>query len=162
MAENDIASLVICDAGPLIHLDELNSLALLRDFSQIQVPNSVWQEVQRHRPTALRRRGIRLIRITSVPPPTSELFNLVRTFLLDAGEREALCLMSGNPGAIMLTDDSAARLAAFRVRGSRNHWHHLALATPKASQQTASPKSPAVAYAAIHFIYRSPVAERDH
>jgi hypothetical protein len=33
---------VVCDAGPLIHLDELDSLDLLCDFASVLVPRSVW------------------------------------------------------------------------------------------------------------------------
>ena len=46
---------VICDAGPLIHLDELSALDLLSDFSAVFVPQDVWSEVERHRPAALHR-----------------------------------------------------------------------------------------------------------
>ena len=42
-------AVVVCDAGPLIHLDELGRLDLLNDFFQVVVPASVWQEVQSHR-----------------------------------------------------------------------------------------------------------------
>ena len=38
---------VVADAGPLIHLDELDCLDLLNDFKQIMVPDAVWREVQR-------------------------------------------------------------------------------------------------------------------
>jgi hypothetical protein len=41
---------VVCDAGPVIHLDELKSLALLGDFSTVFMPAMVWVEVLRHRP----------------------------------------------------------------------------------------------------------------
>jgi hypothetical protein len=34
MVENDPFSIAVCDAGPLIHLDELESLSLLSDFHQ--------------------------------------------------------------------------------------------------------------------------------
>ena len=43
---------VVCDAGPLIHLDELDSLRLLSDFDPLLVPGQVWQEVVQHRPQA--------------------------------------------------------------------------------------------------------------
>ena len=36
----------VCDAGPLIHLDELDSLDLLADF-RVWVPNAAWQEVEK-------------------------------------------------------------------------------------------------------------------
>jgi hypothetical protein len=45
--------LVVCDAGPLIHLDELGSLDLLADFPDVLVPDAVWREVNLHRPGVL-------------------------------------------------------------------------------------------------------------
>lgn len=45
-----IAHVVVCDAGPLIHLDELDSLRLLCDFPAVLVPEVVWAEALRHRP----------------------------------------------------------------------------------------------------------------
>ncbi|MFO7904169.1 MAG: hypothetical protein R6U98_16015 [Pirellulaceae bacterium] len=44
---------IACDAGPLIHLDELGCLTLLSDFARVLLPASVWQEVSRHRAGAL-------------------------------------------------------------------------------------------------------------
>ena len=41
---------VVCDAGPLIHFDELGCLDLLTDFRAVLVPEQVWREVQHHRP----------------------------------------------------------------------------------------------------------------
>ena len=38
--------LVVCDAGPLIHLDELEALDLLADFAEVLVPDAVWREVE--------------------------------------------------------------------------------------------------------------------
>jgi hypothetical protein len=43
-------TLIVCDAGPLIHLDELDCLDLLSDFPDVMVPKEVWREVQRHHP----------------------------------------------------------------------------------------------------------------
>ena len=34
-------TLVVCDAGPLIHLDEVECLSLLTDFAEVLVPNVV-------------------------------------------------------------------------------------------------------------------------
>lgn len=42
--------IVVCDAGPLIHLDELGCLDLLSDFFEVLVPEAVWREVRQHRP----------------------------------------------------------------------------------------------------------------
>ena len=44
---------VICDAGPLIHLDELGGISLLDDFPSVLIPDQVRQEVTRHRAEAL-------------------------------------------------------------------------------------------------------------
>src|SRR5688572_20371388 len=107
--------LVICDAGPLIHLDELGCLDLLRDFGEVLVPDAVWQEVARHRPSALRRRKLALRRSLAIPQPTAELTQFAKAFLLAAGEVAALRLMQEYPEAILLTDDSAARLVAERL-----------------------------------------------
>lgn len=115
------ATIAICDAGPLIHLDELDSLDLLADL-HVWVPNAAWQEVQHHRPAALHRATVpceRQVVSGSVPP---ELFALASALSLDAGEIEALALMASVPHALFLTDDAAARLApqqlGYRVHGS--------------------------------------------
>jgi hypothetical protein len=36
----------VCDARPLIHLDEMDSLDLLADFGAVMVPEAVWAKVQ--------------------------------------------------------------------------------------------------------------------
>ena len=65
--------LVVCDAGPLIHLDELDALGLLVDFAEVLVPDAVWREVERHRPRALTHPGVTLQRITPMMAVTPEL-----------------------------------------------------------------------------------------
>jgi len=117
----DDRALVITDAGPLIHLDELDCLDLLATFRRILVPEAVWREVECHRPQALLRADIKLERI-GVDNPDPRVDTLARTFVLHTGEREALGLIEQFPDALFLTDDSAARLAAMalsvRVHGS--------------------------------------------
>src|SRR5438874_1869726 len=115
MAGADPASPLICDAGPLIHLEELGCLDLLRDFADVEVPDAVWAEVQRHRPSALRHRTLRLRRVMSAREATAELIHLAQAFVLGVGELEALKLMQQSPGATLLTDDAAARLVAERL-----------------------------------------------
>jgi len=46
---------VVCDAGPIIHLDELGCLDLLGDFQEISLSDTVWKEISRYRPSALKR-----------------------------------------------------------------------------------------------------------
>lgn len=106
------ALLVVCDAGPLIHLDELNCLDLLADFSRVVVPNVVWREVELHRPTALDQKTIRLEILKPREKPSAELISLHRLLALHAGEVQALQLAQELAADFLLTDDSAARLAA--------------------------------------------------
>ena len=60
MVENDPLLIAVCDAGPLIHLDELESLSLLSDF-KVWVPKGVWKEVQLHRPAVFKQTQIPFI-----------------------------------------------------------------------------------------------------
>jgi len=119
VAKNEPIELV-CDAGPIIHLDELSCLDLLSDFGSILVPEGVWQEVARHRPDALDQEIVPLARTSVSLPQDTKLTTLIRAFALDAGEQEALALMIRQPRATLLTDDAAARLVADQL-GMRVH-----------------------------------------
>ena len=120
MSESSLS--VICDAGPLIHLDELGCLDLLGDFQSIFVPDQVWHEVERHRPGALKHSGVQLQGMPVMISEDAPFQALVQTLSLDLGEQAALSLAVFHPDAILLTDDAAARLAAeslgYRVHGS--------------------------------------------
>jgi len=105
-----IDRIIVADAGPLIHLDELQCLGLLADFAEVRVPDAVWREVDQHRPAALGFAGIRLVR--SLSAPSERVAALSTLFTLHSGEREALSLCLELPNALLLTDDTAARLAA--------------------------------------------------
>ena len=122
MAETDSWPLIVCDAGPLIHLDEVSCLDLLADFETILVPQQVRDEVVRHRPTALES-VIADLRVVPVIINTEPQFRaLAKAFSLASGEQAALSLLWRHPEAVLLTDDAAARLAAktlgFRTHGS--------------------------------------------
>ena len=103
---------VICDAGPLIHLDELDCLDLLADFQTVLVPDQVWQEVEHHRPSALEHRQVKFQRLSVAISRDASFQALVQALSLDTGEQAALSLADLYPDAILLTDDAAARLAA--------------------------------------------------
>ena len=112
---------VVCDAGPLIHLDELSSLDLLGDFARVWIPDAVAWEVYRHRPTVLDDPPFPARRITTDPASSDpRLAAVSRGFSLDAGETAALRLLSQHPDALFLTDDAAARLAA-KALGVRSY-----------------------------------------
>jgi predicted nucleic acid-binding protein len=111
---------VVCDAGPLIHLDELDSLALLGDFSRVLVPEQVWDEALRHR-SRLSESSFDFLSRLSVTNPADPVFqSILRAFSLDQGEQAALALMRVHSGAVLLTDDAAARMAAAAL-GFRSH-----------------------------------------
>lgn len=108
----------ILDAGPLIHLAELDALDALDDFD-LRVPDAVLIEVASHQPYALEKLGGKLQRVlTPQLPPDLQI--LAQSLSLDRGEVEALGLMMANPHAWFLTDDAAARLVA-EQRGYRVH-----------------------------------------
>jgi predicted nucleic acid-binding protein len=104
--------LVVCDAGPLIHLDEVGCLDLLADFSEVLVPDVVWQEVWRHRPTALIHPAVSLRRVLPTAPEPPALEALAQVLSLHTGEWEALRVALEHRPGLQLTDDTAARLAA--------------------------------------------------
>lgn len=111
---------VVCDAGPLIHLDELGCLDLLADFRTVLVPEQVWWEVEHHRPAALECPALEIQRRPVAILEDASFQALVRALALDLGEQAALSLTTLHPHAILLTDDAAARLAA-RGLGCRVH-----------------------------------------
>jgi predicted nucleic acid-binding protein len=101
----------ICDAGPLIHLDELGCLDLLVDENSLLVPHTVWVETLKHRPLLFSIKSIHLERASPSKPTPLVLETLSQVLTLHEGEKEALQIALEHPGAILLTDDTAARIA---------------------------------------------------
>jgi len=110
------ATLVVCDAGPLIHLDQLDCLDLLTDFSRVVIPDAVWLEVERHRPSALKREAVEFVRLKPKGEPSPELISMSSLLALHAGEVQALQIAQDMEADLLLTDDAAARLAARNLR----------------------------------------------
>lgn len=105
---------VVCDAGPIIHLDELSCLDLLADFKEILLPLSVVEEIEKYRPVALTvKLPFRVLRTYN--PADERLATMCRIFALDRGETESLLIMESYPDAIFLTDDASARMVAERM-----------------------------------------------
>src|SRR5689334_13081101 len=103
VAPIDLPATAICDAGPLIHLDELGATDLLAGFEELLIPEQVCVEVVRHRPQALA--GIQLpwarrpVEISTAP-----MFQvLISSFSLGVGEQAALTLMQAHSRAIFLS-----------------------------------------------------------
>lgn len=105
-----MTELVVCNAGPLIHLDQLKCLDLLSDFLTLLVPDVVWNEVLKYRPHALPQSFATLVPAPLVPE--AKVTSLCRAFSLDAGEAACLAILAERGSAIFLTDDAAARLVA--------------------------------------------------
>ena len=122
MARTEPGPLVVCDAGPLIHLDELGCLDLLNDFRSVLVPDQVWREVLHHRPSALSDPQVKLEQMPVDILADASFRAMTRVLALAAGEQAALSLMRQHPDAILLSDDGAARWAAdtlgYRVHGT--------------------------------------------
>lgn len=104
--------LVVCDAGPIIHLDELECLDLLDSFSEVLIPNVVWNEIERHRPQAIPVCQQIAKQVFSAQPLTPDIKAIVQVFSLHAGEIQALNVVQEFQADLFLTDDTAARLAA--------------------------------------------------
>jgi len=108
------ALIAVADAGPLIHLAEVDALDLLRIFETLHLPAAVWREAVaygRVRETALLDLG-NLQRL-NVPQAKVSLFAQEHGLgSLQAGELESLCLCQELGVLLLLTDDLAVRDAA--------------------------------------------------
>ena len=89
---------IICDAGPIIHLDELDCLHLLEDFEKVVVPEVVRREVLKHREVVFDNPEVNWIDISKQYPIEEPLLTMSRVFSLDAGETSALSFMAGESG----------------------------------------------------------------
>lgn len=108
-------SSVVCDAGPIIHLDEVGCLHLMRDFEKVLVPDRVCKEVLKHRNVVFEGGDVNWIGISRRYPMKESARTMCRMFSLDAGESAALEILCKEPDLIFLTDDAAARLVATRL-----------------------------------------------
>ncbi len=104
-------TLVVADTGPVIHLDELGCLDILSDFKEILIPPAVRNEIAKHRPNILQRRDIPFV-IREAAKDHPKVGPLYTLYTLHRGESEALSLCADVPDSLLLTDDTAARLAA--------------------------------------------------
>lgn len=104
-------NLVVADAGVLIHLDELGALDVLSGYAAVFVPDAVWAEVLHHRPQALDNKCFNLVYVPTAPY-SAKVNTMVRLFTLHHGECEALSVCLDRNINTLLTDDTAARLAA--------------------------------------------------
>jgi predicted nucleic acid-binding protein len=81
---------VVADAGPLIHLDELDALDVLGDFEQILISPAVHDELLKHRPSAAGK--CPQLKFTYPPKRLESVDALALRYTLHRGEREALAI----------------------------------------------------------------------
>jgi len=90
-------SLVVADAGVLIHLDELGALDVLGDYVTVFVPDAVWAEVLHHRPQALENQFVALVHVPAAPySPKVNAIAMLFTLHHDECEALSFCLANNN------------------------------------------------------------------
>lgn len=116
----DTAEQAVADAGPLIHLNEIDSLSLLRVFDEVHISHVVLAETtmpKRVDPKRLATLGH--LRNHQVTISDVERFVAEKNLAhLHLGERTSFYLADGLKIGIVLTDDLAVREAA-KVLGLR-------------------------------------------
>jgi predicted nucleic acid-binding protein len=103
---------VVSDTGPILHLREADSLALLQPAGSTHIPPSVEGELLAHDPRwdTERPGWVQVSPLT--PAAREEALGWMRAGLLDLGEAEALALAAQLSADWFLTDDTAARMIA--------------------------------------------------
>ena len=107
--------IVISDTGPLLHLDELGHLDLLKLFTLVEVPKEVIKELGVFRHNAIQHlpNNVHVYEIPCSKPP--ELLQIASIIDLAPGEVEAIALSIVKGHVMMLCDDADARTAAIAM-----------------------------------------------
>jgi len=107
----------VVDAGPLIHLAEIGRLPIVNLFENLFLPDAVWHEAVRHKPTIDTELSmLGNIRRQAVHQESLSHFVMENNLeSLHAGEKECLYLCKSLSVPIILTDDLAARETAKRL-----------------------------------------------
>ncbi|MDC9728910.1 MAG: DNA-binding protein [Methyloprofundus sp.] len=86
----------------------------MADFETIFIPDTVWNEVIKHRPEALPSNKVNFIH-QSIIQSSEQVTALTPLYTLHKGEQDALHLCMEFERSLLLTDDTAARLAAKNI-----------------------------------------------
>jgi predicted nucleic acid-binding protein len=101
--------IVVADAGPILHLHWIGCLSWGLPPTSIHLVEQVWTEITQHAPQALT--DPRLER-----EPVVEIDRALQAkFSLQSGEAAAIAFALKRSGALLLTDDAAARRACVSV-----------------------------------------------
>ena len=109
----------VVDAGPLIHLSQINHLKILQKLPSIVIPISVIQEIKHD--TAQREiRTIGKWANTQIISPLTQqtspaIISILRKYPLQKGEIDCIDLAVQMDPCVFLTDDLAARRAAEKL-----------------------------------------------
>jgi len=114
------AGAIVCDTGPILHLQEAGVLDLLPRFGAVQIPPAVEAEAVRWLPgwPAGKPAWIRTVLLEG--PPASQAAAWISAGLLHRGEAEALALALQLNAGLFLTDDTSARVLA-KTLGVETH-----------------------------------------
>lgn len=107
----------VSDAGPLIHLVEIDCLSLLCVFENVHIPHAVWSETVEQGRVRLTEIS-KLSHVQQQALDQAELARFVEENSLKGlhvGECECLCLCQKINVPILLTDDLAVREVAKRL-----------------------------------------------
>lgn len=100
---------IVSDTGPILHLQEADSVSLLREASNILIPPAVHRELDRVAGPDLQ--SLPWIGIQELEEASrKEAEQWLAAGLLDAGEAEAIALARSLKADWLLTEDAAARL----------------------------------------------------
>lgn len=106
----------VVDAGPLIHLAEINALHTLTVCSTLHLPHAVWAEtVEQGRVSADSLIQFQISHHVLVPLEVTQFSQIHDLTALHRGEQECLFLCRQLNVPLLMTDDLAARDAAKRL-----------------------------------------------
>lgn len=110
---------IVSDSGPFIHLKQINKIELFKKFSQIYTSCGVISEIRRGDSTLAKRilgwENLKVIPAYQISIP-DKIRRVIRKFNLHPVEGEIISISSSLAGAIILTDDLAARRAAQKLK----------------------------------------------
>lgn len=104
--------LIVCDTGPVLHLQEANLLKLLQKAGKVYIPKIVDAEMNELSPQWKKHKPEWIAIKPLLPDEAKYAESLFLSGLLDYGEAEAIILAKRIKPEWFLTDDAEARIFA--------------------------------------------------